>query len=80
MARTLIKLGAKVDLVDETSSTALMHAASVDFGDTAMVTLLVASGADRSAKSKDGLTALDLARKFGHDASARVLSSGRASN
>jgi len=45
-----------------------------------MVELLVASGADRSAKSKDGLTALDLARKFGHDASARVLSSGRTSN
>jgi len=80
MARTLIALGAKVDLTDETSLTALMHASSVDFGDTAMVELLVASGADRSAKSKDGLTALDLARKFGHDASARVLSSGRASN
>ena len=69
MARTLIGLGAKVDLVDETSFTALMHASSVDFGDTAMVELLVASGADRSAKSKDGLTALDLARKFGHDGS-----------
>jgi N-acyl-D-amino-acid deacylase len=80
MARTLIALGAKVDVTDETSLTALMHASSVDFGDTAMVELLVASGADRSAKSKDGLTALDLARKFGHDASARVLSSGRASN
>ena len=62
------------------SLTALMHASSVDFGDTAMVELLVASGADRSAKSKDGLTALDLARKFGHDGSVRILSSGRASN
>ena len=80
MARTLIGLGAKVNLVDETSFTALMHASSVDFGDTAMVELLVASGADRSAKSKDGLTALDMARKFGHDDSVRILSSGRASN
>jgi ankyrin repeat protein len=43
MARTLIALGAKVDQVDETSLTALMHASSVDFGDTAMVELLVAS-------------------------------------
>ena len=80
MVRTLIGLGAKVNLVDETSFTALMHASSVDFGDTAMVELLVASGADRSAKSKDGLTALDMARKFGHDDSVRILSSGRASN
>jgi len=80
MARTLIALGAKVDQTDEMSLTALMHASSVDFGDTAMVELLVASGADRSAKSKDGLTALDLARKFGHEGGARILSSGRASN
>ena len=46
MARALIGFGAKLDLVDETSLTALMHAASVDFGDTAMVELLVASGAN----------------------------------
>jgi len=80
MARTLISLGAKIDLTDEMSLTALMHASSVDFGDTAMAELLLASGADRSAKSKDGLTSLDLARKFGHEAIARVLSSGPASN
>jgi ankyrin repeat protein len=80
MARTLIALGAHVNQVDETSLTALMHASSVDFGDTAMVELLVAAGADRALKSKDGLTALDMARRFRHESIARVLSSERPSN
>jgi uncharacterized protein len=80
MARTLIALGAHVNQVDETSLTALMHASSVDFGDTAMVELLVAGGADRALKSKDGLTALDMARRFRHESIARVLSSERPSN
>lgn len=80
MARALIGFGAKLDLVDETSFTALMHAASVDFGDTAMVELLVASGANPGVKSKDGLTALDLARRYGHEAIARALASTRPSN
>ena len=80
MVRALIDLGAHVNQVDETSLTPLMHASSMDFGDTAMVELLVSAGADRTLKSKDGLTALDLARKLGHDSIARVLTSARASN
>ena len=73
VARVLLAHGAKVDSVDELSMTPIMHAASVDFGDTAMVELLLASGADRTIKSKDGLTALDMAEKYGHKAIADIL-------
>ena len=45
----------------------LLYAASIDFGDAAMVDLLLKNGgADRRARNKDGLTALDLARKYNH--------------
>jgi hypothetical protein len=80
MARALVALGVKVDVVDEHGMTALMHAASVDFGDTAMVEFLAGSGATQSVKTKDGLTALDLARKYGHTAMVRVLSQSRSAN
>jgi ankyrin repeat protein len=73
MVRTLIAMGAKVNDVDELSMTPLMHAALVDFGDTAVVELLLASGAQTKATSKDGLTALDFARRQGHQAAARLL-------
>jgi ankyrin repeat protein len=46
--------------------TPLLYAASVDFGDCAMIDLLVRSGARTDARTKDGLTALDLARKYKH--------------
>jgi ankyrin repeat protein len=80
MARALIALGARVDLVDDRGMTALMHAASVDFGDTGMVELLLGAGGNAAVKSKDGLTALDIAHKYRHDAMARVLSRGSAAN
>jgi ankyrin repeat protein len=37
-----------------------------DFGDSAMIDLLRGAGARIDARTKDGLTALDLARKYGH--------------
>jgi Ankyrin repeats (many copies) len=48
-----------------------------DYGDTEVVQLLLEAGADPSVKSKDGLTALDLARRAGHTAIARALEGGR---
>jgi ankyrin repeat protein len=73
MVRALIAMGAKVNDVDELSMTPLMHAALIDFGDTAVVELLLASGAETKATSKEGLTALDFARRQGHEAAARLL-------
>jgi ankyrin repeat protein len=80
MARALISLGARVDLVDDHGMTALMHAASVDFGDTGMVETLIRAGGNAVLKSKDGLTAAEIAHKYGHDAMARVLSQAPAAN
>jgi ankyrin repeat protein len=64
MARLLIERGADVNHEDKKGMTPLLYAASIDFGDSAMVELLLKSGARTSARTKEGLTALDLARKY----------------
>ena len=66
VARLLIARGANVNAVDKNGMTPLMYAASIDFGDSAMIDLLGKSGASREARSKDGLTAVELARKHEH--------------
>lgn len=66
MARWLIERGANVNVVDKLGMTPLLWAAAMDFGDPAMIELLLKSGASAEARSRDGLTALDLARKYGH--------------
>jgi ankyrin repeat protein len=66
MARLLIERGADVNHVDKKGMTPLLYAASIDFGDSAMIDLLLKSGARASARTKDGKTALDLARMYQH--------------
>ena len=66
MARELIGRGANVNVVDKLGMTPLLWAASMDFGDPAMIELLLKSGARADARNKDGLTALDLARRYNH--------------
>ena len=66
MARLLIQRGADVNHVDKKGMTPLLYAASIDFGDSAMMDLLLKSGARAGARTKEGLTALDLARKYKH--------------
>jgi ankyrin repeat protein len=66
MARFLISKGADVNHVDGNGMTPLLYAASIDFGGSAMIDLLKASGARPDARTKEGLTALDLARKYKH--------------
>ncbi len=66
LARLLIAHGANVNYVSQNGMTPLLYAASIDFGDSAMIDLLLKSGAHRDAQSKEGLTALDLARKYQH--------------
>jgi ankyrin repeat protein len=53
--------------------TPLLYAASVDFGDTAVIEKLVAAGADLKAKNKQGQTALELATSYNHKAMASLL-------
>jgi ankyrin repeat protein len=66
MAQLLIEHGADVNHVDKQGMTPLLYAASIDFGDSAMIDLLLKSGANRAARTPEGLTALDLARKYNH--------------
>jgi uncharacterized protein len=66
LARLLIERGAKVNTVDPRGMTPLLYATSADFGDSPMVDLLPKMGANPAARTRDGLTALDLARKYGH--------------
>ena len=73
MARTLIARGANVNVVDKLGMTPLLWAANVDFGDTAMIEVLLKSGAKTDARNKDGLTPLELARKYGHATLVPVL-------
>jgi ankyrin repeat protein len=69
----LIAAGAKADPVDSHGMTPLLYAASMDFGDTAVVDALLAAGADRAARTRDGQSPLDRARKYGHAAIAARL-------
>jgi ankyrin repeat protein len=66
IARVLIQRGANVNYVDRFGYTPLLLAASIDFGDTEMIELLLRSGAHTESRNKAGETALDLARKYGH--------------
>lgn len=66
MAQLLIARGADVNHADRIGFTPLLYAASIDFGDSAMIDLLLKSGARPDVRTKDGLTALDLARNFKH--------------
>jgi ankyrin repeat protein len=66
MARLLIERGADVNHLDKKGMTPLLYAASIDFGDSAMIDMLLKSGARRDARTKEGQTALDLARQYKH--------------
>ena len=66
MARLLIQRGADVNHVDKNGMTPLLYAASIDFGDSRVIDLLLKSGARLTASTKEGLTALDLARRYNH--------------
>ena len=66
VARVLIEHGADVNHVDKKKMTPLLYAASIDFGDSAVIDVLVKAGANPAARSPEGLTAQDLARKYNH--------------
>jgi ankyrin repeat protein len=66
MARLLIQRGADVNHIDKKGMTPLLYAASIDFGDAQMLSLLTKSGARLNAATRERLTALELARKYHH--------------
>ena len=78
MARFLITKGADVNHIDTNGMTALLYAASIDFGSPAMIDMLLKMGARTDMKTKDGKTALELARQYKHTHLIPSLSGGAA--
>ncbi|MDQ2950020.1 MAG: ankyrin repeat domain-containing protein [Acidobacteriota bacterium] len=66
VARILIEHGADVNHVDKKGMTPLLYAASIDFGSSTMIDLMVKAGANLAARNPEGLTALELANKYKH--------------
>ena len=66
MAKFLIAKGADVNHVDGNGMTPLLYAASIDFGSPAMIDMLLKAGARADMKTKEGKTALELARQYRH--------------
>lgn len=66
LARLFLERGANVNAVDTVGYTPLLLAASIDFGDTGMIDLLLKAGAHIDAKNPAGKTAIDLAREYQH--------------
>jgi ankyrin repeat protein len=69
-----------VNVVDKLGMTPLLWASNIDFGDAAMIQLLLGSGAKADVRNKDGLTPLELARKFGHANLIPALEGTKATN
>ena len=63
-ARAMIARGANVNHADKRGYTPLHYAASIDYGDSAMIELLLKSGAKADAKTGEGATARELAGKY----------------
>jgi ankyrin repeat protein len=74
-ARLLIRKGADVNYKDALGFTPLHWAANVDFGDTAVLELLLKAGANPAARNGDGLTPLQLAMKYKHSQHQKMLES-----
>lgn len=72
MARLLISRGADVNHLDKKGMTPLLYAASIDFGDSDMMELLLKSGAKLDARTPAGQTAADLARKYKHSGDTKL--------
>lgn len=79
MVQAFLARGAKLDPVDRFGMTPLLYAASINYGDTAVIQKLIAAGADTTAKTKEGLTALDLAKSYNHQAMVKLLAVKTAS-
>ena len=66
MARMMIARGADVNHVDKLGMTPLLWASAIDFGDSAMIELLLQAGARPEARNKEGLTPAELAAAHGN--------------
>jgi ankyrin repeat protein len=61
----LVEAGVPLDATDENGFTPLMYAATIDFGDTAVLQALFRAGADAALRNAEGRTPLEQARYYG---------------
>ena len=71
--KALLRNGANVNCLDEFGMTPVLAAASIDFGDTEVLRALLDANANLTARSKTGLSARDLAKKYGHTQMLKLL-------
>jgi ankyrin repeat protein len=69
----LVEAKVPINAVDDNGFTPLMYAATIDFGDTDVLTALVKAGADKRIRNSEGRTPLAQARRYGHSSLAAVL-------
>jgi ankyrin repeat protein len=62
----LVEAHVPIDATDDYGFTPLMYAATIDFGDTAVLSALLKAGADRTIRNDDQRTPLEQARHFKH--------------
>jgi len=55
-----------IDAMDDNGFTPLMYAATIDFGDVAVMRALLSAGADKTIRNFEGRTPLALARRYQH--------------
>jgi ankyrin repeat protein len=78
LVKTLLDAGANVNVADVRGMTPLMLAIATDRQNADVIRTLIAKGADSSAKSLAGETALDWARKVGSPVAIKLLTSAGA--
>jgi ankyrin repeat protein len=66
VVRLLLARGAAVNHMDDAGMTPLIYAAAIDFGHSTIVDMLLAAGARPDVRDKEGLTALERARRDGN--------------
>ena len=62
----LVQARVPINAADDFGFTPLMYAATIDFGDTAVLSELLKAGADRTIRNDDQRTPLEQARHFKH--------------
>jgi ankyrin repeat protein len=71
----LVKAGVPLNDVDDFGYTPLMYAATIDFGDTAVLKELLKAGANKNIRNESRRTALEQARYLKHNSIAAEISS-----
>ena len=79
VVKALIQAGAKLNQIDKFGYTPLLYAATIDFGDTAVLETLLKAGSDPKIRNKEGKTALEQARRYSYPDIKRVLEASGAS-